>query len=328
MSPVNYDTRNLLQNIVSTWKLEARQESENLFYYLEEISQLKKGNKCYVIGRKGAGKTAISEYFYNISEPKHFSEKLSFKNFPFNYLYSLHNGSYTPSTQYITIWKYIIYNTVCKLMSKNNNIDSELSNVLQKMYQFDPIKALNKLLPQWTATEFGVEILGNGLNFGRIKNEHEITSWIDKADILENIIENYAGNEAFYYVLIDELDEDYREFEDEKQRKVYLDLLTSLFKAVQDIKYYFEGTGIQIRPIVFLRSDIYALIKDSDKNKWRDFAMDISWEPNTLQKMLHHRLSVSSGGKFSENDVWEVIIPQKFFFMGNRGRIICGRFNT
>ena len=319
MRQLIYDTKSLLENIVSTWRLEARQESEDLFYYLDEISQLKNGDKCYVIGRKGAGKTAISEYFYNISEPSHFSERLSFKNFPFNYLYSLHNDNYTPPNQYITIWKYVIYNTICKLMSKNNSIDSDLLSILQKMYRADSIKALSKLLPQWTATEFGLEMLGAGFNIGGIGKEHEITSWIDKADILEDIIEKYAGNEAYYYVLIDELDEDYRDFEDEKQRKAYLNLLISLFKAVQDIKGYFKDTGIQIRPIVFLRSDIYSLIKDSDKNKWREFVMDISWKPDSLQKMLCHRLSVSSDSKIPEDDVWEAIIPQKFVFMGNRG---------
>lgn len=310
------ETKVLIRNIVETWRLEARQETENLFYYIDEIKQLQNGSKCYVIGRKGMGKTAISEYFYNMADPLKFSERLSFKNFPFNYLYSLNNDEYTPPNQYITIWKYLIYNTVCKLMSQNTQIDERLSSVLRKIYPQDPIKALNKLVPKWTATGFGAEFLGCGGSIEGTKN-YDTLSWIEKADILEDIIEQYGPGEVYYYVLIDELDEDYRDFEEEGQRKAYLNLITSLFKAVQDIKSYFKNTKINIRPIVFLRSDIYAFIKDSDKNKWREFVVDLVWKPDDLYKMLCHRLYISSGECIPEDVVWKRLVPQPFVYMGN-----------
>lgn len=314
----NSETRLLLENIIETWRLEARQETENLFYYIDEINQLKDGSKCYVIGRKGMGKTAISEYFNNLSDPLKFSERLSFKNFPFNYLYSLNNDDYTPPNQYITIWKYLIYNTVCKLMSQNTQIDNRVSSVLRKIYPQDSIKALNKLVPKWTATGFGAEILGCGGSIEGGKNTDNL-SWIEKADILEDVIEQYGAGDAYYYVLIDELDEDYRDFEDAGQRKAYLNLITSLFKAVQDVRSYFKNTQVNIRPVVFLRSDIYAFIKDSDKNKWREFVVDLAWKPDGLYKMLCYRMYISSGEKIPEETVWKKVVPQPYVFMGNQG---------
>lgn len=272
------DCTSILNAIADTWHLEAKQENENLFFYIDEVNSIKSGEKCYVIGRKGMGKTAISEFLFNQSAENIFSERLSFKNFPFNLLYSLENNIYTSPNQYITIWKYLIYNAICKMMAKNNSLDSKLLDALNKVYSSQPIKALNKLVPRWTASGFGAEILGCGANIDGINKNIDNITWAEKADIFEDVIEQYA-DDSYYYILIDELDEDYRDFEDESQRKTYIYLLTSLFKAVQNIKAYFKDNTIKIRPIVFLRSDIYAFLKDSDKNKWSEYILNLTWTP-------------------------------------------------
>lgn len=312
------ETKQLLENISNTWKLEARQENEELFYYINEVKDLTKGDKCYVIGRKGMGKTAISEYFFNLKRPDTFSERMSFKTFPFNLLYELSNSSYTAPNQYITIWKYLIYNAVCKMMAKNESVDSELQDSLRKIYPSEPIKALDRLVKKWTATGFGAEILGCGGQLeGTVYSEN--LSWTEKTDIFEEVIERYCNDDSQYYILIDELDEDYRDFEEEKDRKTYLNLITSLFKAVQDIRGYFKDTNVKIKPIVFLRSDIFSLVRDSDKNKWSEYIINLTWKPDELYKMICHRLFISSNNKVGEDIVWNIIVPQKFVYMGNKG---------
>ncbi|MCD8366370.1 MAG: hypothetical protein LUC83_11380 [Clostridiales bacterium] len=308
----------MMRNIVETWHLEAKQEDDSLFYCLDEVESIKNGKKCYVIGRKGMGKTAIAEYLYNQREANVFSERLSFKNFPFNLLYSLDDDTYTSPNQYITIWKYLIYNAICKMMAKNESLESELLNVLRSMYPQEPIRTLKKLVPKWTADGFGVDILGCGANISGVSKKTETMDWKTKADLFEDIIEEYI-DDSYYYILIDELDEDFRDFETEGQRKVYVYLLTSLFKAVQDIRAYFKDCDINIRPVVFLRSDIYAFIKDSDKNKWSEYRLDLTWTPEKLYNMICHRLSVSSRGKWSDEEVWSELFRHKYVYMGNRG---------
>ena len=149
-----------------------------------------------------------------------------------------------------------------------------------------------------TDSGFGAEILGCGANIDGINKNIDNITWAEKADIFEDVIEQYA-DDSYYYILIDELDEDYRDFEDESQRKTYIYLLTSLFKAVQNIKAYFKDSTIKIRPIVFLRSDIYAFLKDSDKNKWSEYILNLTWTPEKLYEMLCYRLAVSSQEKYS-----------------------------
>lgn len=313
-----FDATDIMNNIIETWHLEAKQENESLFYYINEVNAIKSGKKAYIIGRKGMGKTAISEYLYAQKSSNTFTERLSFKNFPFNILYELENSKYTSPNQYITIWKYLIYNTICKMMSQNNSLDTTLLDTLNKIYSQQPIKALNKLVPKWTASGFGTEILGCGGSIEGLEKSAVPISWIEKCDIFEDIIEQYADN-SYYYILIDELDEDYRDFEDEVQRKTYIYLITSLFKAVQDIKSYFKDSNINIRPVIFLRSDIYSLIKDSDKNKWIDYKLDLLWDTTHLQEMICYRLYINSGKTIPTTEVWKKLFPQRYVFMGNRG---------
>ena len=78
----NKDCTSILKNITITCHFEAIQENEDLFFYIDDVNSIKEGEKCYVIGRKGMGKTAISEYLYNQSSEHIFSERLTFKNIP------------------------------------------------------------------------------------------------------------------------------------------------------------------------------------------------------------------------------------------------------
>ncbi len=196
-----YDAQPILDEIASTWKLEAKQEQSNLFYYVDEVNELLNGNKSYVIGRKGMGKTAIGEYIYQNKEATVFSERLSFKNFPFNMLYGLDNKQYTQPNQYITIWKYLIYSSICKMMIKNEAIDKQLRQKLEKIYTKEPIKALNKMVERWTADEFGMEVFGVGGSIGGIKKVQQDLAWIEKTSILEDVIEGYIDQSNYYIVV-------------------------------------------------------------------------------------------------------------------------------
>lgn len=315
-----------LSEISNSWKLEAKQENSlRYFYHVEEAKSIINGDKFYIIGRKGSGKSAISQYLLNLnnvdaySSYNIFTEQLTFKNFPFNELYALNNDKYTLPNQYITIWKYIIYSCVCRQMVKNHKIDSNLRNVLEQMYPPVDIKSLSRMIGQWTMTGFGAQVLGNGANvsIGKISNIDKL-SWIEKTSILEELIDEYI-DDAHYFVIFDELDEDYRNFSTQEERDQYIFLLTSLFKAVQDVKSYFKDKKQVICPVIFLRDDIYQLIKDTDKNKWGDFKVALEWDETKLKSMLAFRISraIDADGKILPFDeAWHKIFMRETIKLG------------
>ena len=246
-------SKDIIKSISDNWKLEARQETQkNYFYHLDEVNSILNRNKYYIISRKGSGKSSISEYLLGLKSFNTFSEKLSFKNFPFNDLYSLDNQRYTPPNQYITLWKYLIYSTVAKLMVTNEKIDSDVRSKLGEVYRPDPIRSLSRTISDWTSKEFGATILGSGGTFKLSRDfRNQPTNWVERVSNLEDIILEYC-DDSKYFIIFDELDEDYRTLKTDEHTQ-YNYLLTSLFKAVQDVKNTFNATRLNICPIVFLR---------------------------------------------------------------------------
>lgn len=310
-------TKELYDEIINNWSIEAKKENSAYFYNVQEVKIIMNGSKSFVIGRKGSGKTAIAQYLCKIQQDDVFCQKLSFKNFPFKFLYSLENNrEYTEPNQYISIWKYLIYSCICKKMISNSNIDSEIQAKLIKLYGDSSIKSLDGLISKWTSTEFGMEIMGTGFNYGR-KYKNSDTPWIDAIEILEQVILDYCDS-SYYYIVFDELDEDYKDFQNEVEESQYKCMLTSLFKVVQDIRSIFDDAQKNIFPVVFLRSDIYVRLTDSDKNKWRESVIDLEWDSIQIKRMLAHRLCVALNIPDVEfDDVWNKVFSNRQVRMGN-----------
>ncbi|WP_051516471.1 P-loop ATPase, Sll1717 family [Herbaspirillum sp. RV1423] len=313
---------------IATWKREAKAEdNDRYFWHVKEVDQIAKGQKYFVIGRKGAGKTALCEYFNRQSEYNLFAEKLSFKNFPFNELYSKKNQKYTAPNEYITVWKFLIYSTICRLMLKNEEVDIGVRDQLASLY--DDNTSLSRRINKWIGKEFGISLFGLSIKIA--KQNPEPQSWIEHVDLLEDIIMQHAGA-ATYFVLFDELDEDYRDLINTDQYHQYSALITSLFKAVQDVRTTFSmQTGPKIYPVVFLRDDIYEIVQDADKNKWGDFRVDLNWDSEKLKKVLAFRLSraMDPGCKIplSFDEAWKRVFGTRKIGMGTKQRTRIDTFD-
>ena len=299
---------------ISNWKLEAKLEDVvKYFCPMPEIDNLIGGRKSYVIGRKGTGKTALVEYISDNTGTKNgvTSRKLTFKNFPFNELYRLDNDSYTRPNQYISIWKYIIYSYAVRAMIESHDISEKIKKRIRKVYPEPDSMGLKNLLGRWTSGDFSINILGSGLSFGNWFKRKEATTWQERVDHLEAFIKENADDRT-YLILFDELDEDYKDILSKPGRQEYIDLLTSLFKSIQDIRSVMDKAGKNIFPVIFLRDDIYDIITDSDKNKWRDLTTYLDWNTSDIQNLLKYRLSVAAninGSTF--NEVWYSIFDNE-----------------
>lgn len=280
----------LLEEIRENWKLDAKTENtDRYFFHVKELERIVSGKRSYVIGRKGTGKTAISQFLGSVSDSNVFTEKLSFKHFPFNELYGLKNAGYTAPNQYITLWKYIIYSHICKMLARNQAIPEEAQAPLKDLYAPEPVDSLQRWIKKWTANDFSLQVLGTG---GKIAFKEAIASdsWINRADTLEAVIAKYI-DDSTYYVLFDELDEDYKNIIDKSQYENYTHLLTGLFKAVQDIKGTFKDARFRIFPVIFLRDDIYSVLTDADKTKWDDFKIELEWDKSKIRELVAFRIS-------------------------------------
>lgn len=276
---------------ISGWKVEAKlEDTSRYFFHVDIVDKIISGSKSYVIGRKGTGKTAITEHIIKDISFSRFAKKLSFKSFPFKDLYELTNNSYTAPNQYMTLWKYLIYSSVAKLMIANEAIEFSVRQKLRAIYEGDVEQSLARSIKRWVSGGFKISILGSGVEAsGANTSQKNETSWIERVETLEDLLLKYLDNSE-YLIVFDELDEDYRDITDPENYKRYTALLTGLFKAVQDVRSVF-GAPYKLFPVVFLRDDIYDLLIDNDRNKWDDLKVPLTWDERSIKELLAFRIS-------------------------------------
>jgi hypothetical protein len=137
-------------------------------------------------------------------------------------------------------------------------------------------------------------------------------------------------DDAHYFIVFDELDEDYAYMLEPTRKQQYYALLTSLFKAVQDVKATFPSTKHTILPVIFLRDDIYEGVRDPDKTKWMDLTIDLDWSIPNLQSVIAFRISraedpISPGDIFQKS--WNKVFSPYPVSVGTRQRRTMSSFN-
>jgi len=275
-------------NEVAQWQIEATNEDPHrYFFHTKDFEKITSGSMSFVIGRKGSGKTAIAE---RLAQRNHssFSRKLSFRDFPFGLLYSRPDDSYSHPHQYITIWRYVIYRYICSMMVENQDVARNFSESICKKFQIDITDALDLTVERITGSELNASFLG--VSGSKRKNTESVPISLSEANkALSDFIWSNV-DDCPYFVLFDELDEDYGRVLEKERREEYFSLIVGLFQAIELISAESKRHGRKVMPIAFLRDDIFELCPSQDRNKWLDKATYLTWTSTQLRNLLNFRL--------------------------------------
>lgn len=273
---------------IADWQVEARNEDPHrYFYHRSDFERITEGKISYIIGRKGSGKTAIVEQLSQ-RDFNTFSRKLSFSNFPFGLLYSKADESFSYPHQYVSIWRYVIYRYICSMMVQNATIASRLDKAVIAALEIEVNEALELAVEKITGKGLGASILSVSGNY-ESQSERSSISISDANEVLSDFIWSNV-DDCEYFVLFDELDEDYARVLEAERKEQYFSLIVGLFKAVDLISGEARRCGRRVMPIVFLRDDIFELCPSQDRNKWLDKALYLKWSPQQLENLLKFRL--------------------------------------
>ncbi|MFN7882492.1 MAG: hypothetical protein ACK5PF_05705, partial [bacterium] len=168
---------------------------------------------------------------------------------------------------YITIWTYVIYHYICSMLADNASVCARVDFDLKGAFDFEVKGALAQSVRKITDKNYSLSAFGIG---GEISNSTSETRFdFEKANaaLRDFIIENI--DELDYYVIFDELDEDYRDVLNPDRRDGYFELLISLFKAVQNIRAEFSGAVPNIRMVILCAMIFLISVEMSTKtNGW------------------------------------------------------------
>jgi hypothetical protein len=209
-------------------------------------------------------------------------------------------------------------------MAKNHNISSEIRRKIEEIYPSDEFEYINSRLQRWTKKSFGGSLLQLfSANLSKdVQNVPLEEVWPDLIPHMERIIATHI-DDSKYFIVFDELDEDYRNYWNDTNRERYIPLILGLFKAVSNVKRALQRAPASILPIVFLRDDIYELLTDPDKNKWEDQKIALNWKSEKLKRMLAFRIERAErleSAHFDFDTAWEKIFPHKLIDVGTSRR--------
>ena len=179
------------------------------------------------------------------------------------------------------------------MMLTNEAIGEKFHSPVMGLYSGDGRAHAADLLRTWLKKSFGMGLLNVAANYAVERKERPLKEcWPDLIPAMESFIVSHVDRSR-YFVVFDELYEDYRNYWDEGERRRYIALITSLFKAISNVRRVFIDRQRDIRPIIFLRDDIYELLSDPDKNKWEDHKVNLAWTRDNIKKMLAFRIARS-----------------------------------
>ena len=263
-----------------------RNDFERYFIDIDDnYEKLKQDKYFLVLGRKGSGKTYLGQYIKKKSEsdPLHFCDVSSYKNFQFQELVQLKTGDITPN-EYYEIWRWLLLLDIGKQCIKDNGIPE--CDAKEKLISFFDANYNSTEIDAKKIVEITKKQQVRG---GFLKSFIDVTggeklekgTYLDYIDDLESVVfEVLSKSQSKYTIIYDELDDRFRDDE------YYRHSIISLLKAADHINLKALENSAKTKIIILLRTDIFSIFNDPDLNKIK--------RVNTLKIDWGTRVAVSS----------------------------------
>ena len=292
------------------------ERDKNLIHYFYDAgvsTNIVNNPKQYLLlGRKGAGKTAV--YMHLIQTPKSvFRDSdavvgLSLQSYNWQAHHLLTNDLRSGGFQHRDSWRFVICVESIKAIvsacqQKGDDLPKPIAQaaaLLEKLFS-SPIPSWIDLLgsklfslasvklPEMGAGADGITISGGELSFENIKENKSLKSQLNQnitslTDWFEKCLESTPSNMRVFLVF-DRLDEAWIAGFISESKSIISGLLHASEHALQK----FEG---RIRPLVFLREDIFSTFDINDRNKLReDCSESLRWTQNDIEKLALERIN-------------------------------------
>jgi hypothetical protein len=275
-----------------------------------------------VLGRKGAGKTAVFQYLAN--NPKKFLTNndlaitLSLQNYSWDVHSLLTAEGKASSLSYIQSWKYIIYLLTIKELISSGRRDAKLlkaKKIIETIYT-SPAPTIGQVIGQKLLQLSKLKLPGAGLDleggnldqihadggeitFSEVQSNPSIQEALNRSierlsDIFEDTLLEVLQPGTRVFVTFDRIDEAWDAASFAGSQRV----IAGLIGAGEFVTGKFRGS---LRPVVFLREDIFDTLDLNDKNKLRsDCGQLLAWTKDGLSRMILERVNFFA--RSSENE--------------------------
>lgn len=271
-----------------------------------------------VLGRKGAGKTAI---FRHLTEnPRSFLGAddllvpLSFEDYNWNIHALLTNENKAESMLYKQSWRFVVLveslKAIATWFEKTEKIPPKQIAIATKLLErlFDsPVPTIYQIVGRKLLSLSGfklpkagldldeggldsVSVEGGEVSFEQVQKDQTLRQHLSEnienlIDYLDKALSSTRDHWPTTFICFDRVDEAWDEVSYEASRKV----IAGLVAACDSINAQYKG---KIRPIVFLREDIFDSLSLNDANKLReDCGALLHWTKDSIASLILRRVN-------------------------------------
>lgn len=321
MSTHNHTTASL-SDLASFGDVAAEDDAVlDYFVKTEAFSRIERNEVFLVLGRKGAGKTALVRFFAEGSGPAA-SKSLSLKGYPWNIHASRIDKGASEIEAYVSSWRYLICLQLAMLARSRPGADKHpkskaLTRFLTDNYGGVTPSLSDVLKPpklRFSGASFEPEVLGfklGSIDFEQPVNDLRLGTDLNAlSDMLLDAAVEIAGQAGIPALLLhfDELDQGLTSLDTQRSR-----MLIGLILAAREVRQLTRTRDVPVNAVVYLRTDLWDDLKFSDKNKIsQTLALNLEWTPQTLLDLVNERLRA----RLASSASWETITTTRLM----RGR--------
>lgn len=279
-------------------------------------NRVREGERELVVGRKGSGKSALCLALKSALENEERSVVLvTPKLLSVPKIQQLKVNSISREESYVLSWKYVLLVKISfeliELVEKLNlEIEGHNKGLLREIKKFlfengeikkGFWKKLVEALNVFKKISAKVGIFDVGFEASNQQSQ------VDAANLLEGFEEKLKNllislDHIDITILIDRIDEVWSPVEESEL------IVIGLINAIHDLNSTLRNTRI----VLFLRSDIYDILKFNDSDKLRNLEERIIWSEVDLKQLIVTRGKISSGSNITEVDtLWKLFFDDK-----------------
>lgn len=278
------------------------------------VEVLHQGKWC-VLGRKGAGKTALYRQLLEIREDSRQTTGYSFSDYPWEYHGAQVQEELPSEEKYVKSWKYFILLQLAKLVLKDehyyNHADQQMyvkiKNFVEDTYGSSNPDPQTIFVPD---TKIRLKQLDIGPRFMKGSIDSIDLSSLPKHfsevnRVIEEALFDCLDRNVSYFILFDGLD-----VSADIQDGEYLNRVIGLLRAAKQTAESARARGLTVQPTVFLRDDIFSALRFQDKNKIsRASSVTLVWDDSqpdrSLKHLMENRFRLVLGGEHRVPVAWE-----------------------
>jgi hypothetical protein len=292
----------------------AAEDDAVLEYFLSTnvVEQVSQNKTSLVLGRKGAGKTAIVRYFTEGPESIR-SKSLNLRNYPWNVHSQRIDRGASDIEAYVSSWRYLVAVELASLLIekfsyKGHSSFSKLTKFFEENYGGPRPRLADILRPKRLTlkkTSLQPSVMGNQLgsvDLERGDKDYQLGLELNAVSqaILDAVIEICGDMHVGALILhFDELDQGLNRLDEQRSR-----MITGLILAAREIRRECLGQSVDVNPVIYLRTDIWDELGFSDKNKISSTnTYNLEWNSESLAALVTERLRFRLGKDVKWKDI-------------------------